>query len=112
MIVLENVCFHCRMVLVFHQDFLRFCGRSLGCKLYLRLLGDVLHWGQILFFQWSCRNLDRIQQVLCFVEWFFVFTCKFCFVIYLKMCQFIFYIMDVSKFSTSSLSWVYFFKWD
>ena len=63
MIVLVNVCFHCRMVQVFHQDFLRFCGGSLGCMMYLRLLGDVLHRGQNLFFRWSCQNLRRIQQV-------------------------------------------------
>ena len=43
---------------------------------------------------------NKYFGVLCFVEWVFVFTCKFCFVKYLKTCQFIFYIMDVSKAST------------
>ena len=80
MIVLVNVCFHCRMVLVFHQVFLRFCGRSLGYKMYLRLLGDVLHGGQILFFQWSCRNLDRIQQLIRSIVF-----CRVVFCIYMQI---------------------------
>ena len=41
-----------------------------------------------------------------------MFTCKFCFVIDLKTCQFIFYIMNVSELNTvlSFLNWVKFFQ--
>ena len=55
---------------------------------------------------------DKYLGILCFIEWVIVFTCIFCFVIDLKMCQFIFYIIHVSEYSTSSLRCVYFFKWD
>ena len=71
--------------------------------MYLHLLVDVLHRGQILFFGGHVETfvvLNKYFGVLCFVEWVFVFTCKFCFVKYLKTCQFIFHIMDVYKVST------------
>ena len=51
----------------------------------------------------SCNHVhtlfvfDKNFWILCFINWFVVFTCKFRFWVVLETCQFIFYITNVAK---------------
>ena len=50
--------------------------------MFLRVEGDLWHKGQFLFFQWSCRNLFRIQiifQNIVFCEVGFCICMRFLF---------------------------------
>ena len=77
-----GVYYLCLVGLLFHQCSLCFLGDLLGCMSFRRLLYDVLRVDFLRLFLCSCRHLVRIQQeywILCFIKWFVVFTCKFCF---------------------------------
>ena len=75
----------------------------------------MLHKGQIFFSSGHVETFivfDKYFRVLCFLKRILTFTCKFCFVIDLKTCQFIFYNMNVSEIKTSFVRWVHLFVWD
>ena len=62
-IVLVNVCFDRLGALNVHQVDLYFFENELVCMMFLHLEDDLWRMGRLLFFQWSCRILFRIQLV-------------------------------------------------
>ena len=55
---------------------------------------------------------DKFFRTLCFIKWVAIFTCNFCFVIDLKTCQFIFYILKVFKVIALFVRRVHLFVWN
>ena len=88
MIVPVVVYFLC-LVVLFHEYFLRFLEGSRGCMRFLQIEDDMLRGDSLCFSSVHIGTLfvfDKYFGILCYIEWVFMFTCKFCFLINLKTC--------------------------